>query len=287
MPSDRPDPGIYGWELRRDWAAGLNGGLTRAGLDTIAPADAWFPYYGNQLVQAMGAQEALSRAARGPIDDPVEAAAPQADGTRRLYEQMIVEAASRAGLPAARPAGAEALGDVVQQGLSWLADTTDLDRLLIAAIFRDVAAYLDDERVREAVLERVLQTMPRTGRVVLVCHSLGTVVGMDLLTRLDPGCEVDLLVTAGSPLGLDTVQQRLLSGGPHRPDRVARWFNAWSPIDPVAIGCPLAGHWQGELTEVPVANPVSRAHNIDEYLAHPEVAHVVGAGIALTQPVQA
>ncbi|SEG99240.1 V8-like Glu-specific endopeptidase [Nonomuraea solani] len=269
--------------LRRYWTAGLNGGLTRAGLPTIEPADVRFPFYAEQLIQSMRPLEALPRSPRTAIADPAEAAAPAPGSARRLYEEMIVEAAGRAGMPAARAGNLEGLGDAVHHGLSWLADTTDLDRLLIAAIFGDVAAYLDDQRVREAVLDCVLRDMPRSGRLLLVSHSLGTVVAMDLLTRLDPAVEVELLVTAGSPLGLDSVHRRLLVGGPHRPDRVTRWFNAWCPIDPVAIGCPLIDHWQDGPDESAVSNPAGRAHDIEEYLAHPEVGHAVG--ISLRSPV--
>ncbi|WP_233508237.1 hypothetical protein [Spongiactinospora gelatinilytica] len=168
--------------------------------------------------------------------------------------------------------------------MSWLAGTTGLDRLVIAGIFGDVAAYLDDQRIREAVLDCVLQAMPQDGRLVLVSHSLGTVVAMDLLTRLGPRADVELLVTAGSPLGMDAVNRRLLAGGPRRPDRVARWVNTWCPLDPVAIACPLRGHWPGEPAEIPVANPASRAHDIEEYLAHPEVAQVIGTSLASPAP---
>ncbi|MFC7105631.1 trypsin-like serine peptidase [Nonomuraea rubra] len=246
--------------LRRYWTAGLNGGLTRAGLATITPDDAWFPFYARRLL-------------------PLEAVAPGPGSTGRLYEQLVVEAAGRTGMPGARPGSMEGLGDSVRRALNWLADTTDLDRLLIAAIFADVAAYLDDPQVRETVLDCVLEDLPRAGRLVLVAHSLGTVVAMDLLTRLGPAVEVELLVTAGSPLGLDGVHRRLLLGGPHRPGRVARWFNAWCPLDPVAIGCPLGGHWTGGPDEVAVANPVGKAHDIEEYLAHPEVAQPIGAAL--------
>jgi V8-like Glu-specific endopeptidase len=267
-------------ELRRNWTAGLNGGLTRAGLATIEPADVWFPFYGDRLIQALRPQEAVPRSLEAIVADPVEAVAPRSDTTRRLYEEMIIEAAARAGMPAERPVPAEKLSDAVHQGLSWLAATTDLDQLFIASIFGDVAAYLDDRQVREAVLDCVLERTPQTGRLVLVAHSLGTVVAMDLLTRLDPRVGVDLLVTAGSPLGLDSVYRRLLTGGAERPDRVTHWFNAWCPTDPVAIGCPLSDHWRGELTEAPVINPVDRVHDIEEYLAHPEVAGVIGAQTA-------
>lgn len=266
-------------EVRRNWAAGLNCGLTRAGLPTIVPADACFPFYGRRLVDAMRPLEALQRSPRVAVGDPVEAAAPAAGSTRRLYEQLIVEAAARAGLPPARAPGMEGLSDAVHDGLSWLADTTDLDRLAIAAVFGDVAAYLDDQRVRDAVLDCVLQELPRSGRMVLVSHSLGTVVAMDLLTRLDPAVEVELLVTAGSPLGLDSVYERLISGGPYRPDRVARWLNAWCPTDSVTIGCPLSDRWQDGPDEVPVVNATGRAHDIDEYLAHAEVAQEIGISL--------
>ncbi|MEU7743986.1 endonuclease/exonuclease/phosphatase family protein [Nonomuraea sp. NPDC049158] len=207
-------------QLRRYWTAGLNGGLTRAGLATIAPADVWFPFYAQQLVQAMRTRgEALPRSPREMVDDPVDAAAPGSGATRQLYEQMIIEAADLAGMPAERLVRREGLGDAVHQGLSWLANTTNLDRLLIAATFADVAAYLDDQRIRESVLDCVLQTMPQTGQLVLLSHSLGTVVAVDLLTRLDPRVEVELLLTAGSPLGMDSVYQRLLTGGAQRPRR--------------------------------------------------------------------
>ncbi|MFC5825615.1 trypsin-like serine peptidase [Nonomuraea insulae] len=272
-------------QLRRYWTAGLNGGLTRAGLATIAPADVCFPFYAKQLLAAMRPLESLPRSPLRAVADPAEAMAPAPGSTRQLYEQMIIEAAGQAGMPGAQPGGMEGLGDAVRRGLSWLADTTDLDRLLIAAIFGDVAAYLDDQAVRETVLDCVLRDMPRSGRLVLVSHSLGTVVAMDLLTRLDPAVEVELLVTAGSPLGLDSVHQRLLTGGPHRPDRVTRWFNAWCPIDPVALGCPLAAHWPDGPDEAAVANPAGRAHHIEEYLAHPEVAHPIGASLNAPAPL--
>jgi len=61
---------------------------------------------------------------------------------------------------------------------------------------------------------------------------------------------------------------------------VTQWLNAWCPTDPVAIGCSLSDHWQGEVAETLVTNPVGRAHDIEEYLAHPEVAPVIGVQAA-------
>jgi hypothetical protein len=81
---------------------------------------------------------------------------------------------------------------------------------------------------------------------------------MDLLTRLPDQLNVVELVTADSPLGMDdmdTVFKRLLTGGPHWPDRVGDWVNVWCPADAVAIGCPLWDDWGDRLTEVITNNP--------------------------------
>ncbi|MEV5409033.1 serine protease [Thermopolyspora sp. NPDC052614] len=266
--------------LRRAWTAGLNTGLTRAGLATIEPADVWFPFYGDRLTQAVRPREAAARSLEEIAADPASAAAPPTPSARDLYENLITQAAVRAGMPAERLAPAETLGAppiILHRALSWLAAATALDGLSIALIFADVAAYLDDRQVRESVLAAVMETLPASGRVLLVTHSLGTVVAMDLLTRLNPALDVEMLATVGSPLGLDGVYRRLLIGGPERPARVAHWLNVWCPADPVTIGCPLADDWRGELTEISVTNPVDGAHDIAEYLAHPEVAHAIGA----------
>ncbi|WP_225827832.1 trypsin-like serine peptidase [Streptomyces naphthomycinicus] len=272
--------------LRRDWTAGLNQGLVRAGLPPADPADVWFPYYGDELVRAVAAHEAVPRPAVALDLSPAEALAPASPTARSVYEEMIGEAARTWNLPERGLPEAErlSLDDVVaglHRQLGWLAARSGLDAWTIALVLHDVAAYLDDRSVRDAVLDRVLSTFPEEGEVVLVSHSLGTVVALDLLTRLSPVRTVHL-TTVGSPLGLDSVYGRLLAGGPHRPGTVADWLNAWSPSDPVAVGCPLTGHWAGPLTDLAVINARDRAHDIVEYLSHPEVAGEIGNHLKLS-----
>jgi endonuclease G, mitochondrial len=203
-----------------------------------------------------------------------------------VYASLLEEAAEQAGLPPGTGTEDEFLGGLVgklQKQLSWLANRSGLDEVLIAAVFRDVAAYLDRDDIRRLVLDTVLQSVPTSGRVVLVSHSLGTVVAIDLLTRLPAQVEMVQLVTAGSPLGMDTVSKRLLTGGPQRPDRVRDWLNAWCPADAVAIGCPLRDDWGDRLSEVITNNPKDRAHSIEEYLADGRVAAAVGAALGATR----
>jgi endonuclease G, mitochondrial len=277
--------------LRRSWTGGLNRGLSLAGLAPLDVSTAWYPFYGDVLNAVTQAQEAVALPAL-PADalaeeriDVAEALAPATSSTRHVYEELIAEAARDAGMPetaeTSRPE--EGLFDSVvsklQRQLDWLAGRTGLDDVVIALFFRDVAAYLDRPGVRTAVLDAVRQTLPSTGRVVLVSHSLGTVVGMDLLSDLDPALDVAMLVTAGSPLGMDSVFRRLLSGGPNRPARVRRWVNAFCAPDPVAIGCPLADTWAGQIEEVVTNNPKERAHSIEEYLADARVARRISESL--------
>ena len=61
--------------------------------------------------------------------------------------------------------------------------------------------YLDDEATRANTLHRVLAALPESGPIVLLGHSLGTVIAADLLTRLPARIEVVGVITMGSPAG--------------------------------------------------------------------------------------
>ncbi|MYS92214.1 MULTISPECIES: trypsin-like serine peptidase [Streptomyces] len=274
-------------DLRRQWTSGLNHGLTLAALPTVDPEDVWFPFYGTRLADLVAGRESTAQAVG--LDEVSAAAAAEvfaAESPTGSYEQLLYEAAARAGMPQNGPAATEGFGaglvGALHRPLSWLAARSDLDEWTIATFLRDVDLYLGDSAVRQAVLDSVLETMPATGELVLVTHSLGTVVGMDLLTRLPQGLDPVLLVTAGSPLGLDGVNERLLARGPHRPPKVRDWVNVWCPTDAVAVGCPLADERWGKLTQLAVQNGRDRAHKIEEYLAHTGPAKEIGT--VLTRP---
>jgi endonuclease G, mitochondrial len=262
--------------LRAEWAGGLARGLGAVGRAPLDPARVWFPFYGDVLAELAG-PTAVERTIIEENGAPAAVrAAPSASSARATYAALIEDAASLAGF---RPPSTdrEGFGDLLaglQPALSWLADKSRLDDLFIAVRFRDVALYLDDDATRNRILSTVLETIPSSGPMTLVSHSLGTVVAMDLLTRLPAGVEVRLLVTAGSPLGMDSVNKRLLLGGPRRPD-VGRWINAWCPADAVAIGAPLAPVWGG-VEDVQTAKTGESAHSIVEYLADLRVASAIG-----------
>ncbi|WAZ19648.1 trypsin-like peptidase domain-containing protein [Streptomyces cinnabarinus] len=254
--------------LRREWAAGLNQGLTRAGLPTVNPADTWFPYYGDRLAELIGREESV--VGTPPADDA------------EAYERLLLEAATRAGMPDDVYSAEEGLDSAVRKlrrALGWVAARSDLDEWTIDTVFRDVARYLSEPPVRDGVLDTVAATLPDRGELVFVTHSLGTVVGMDLLGRLPSGIERVALVTVGSPLGMDAVNRGLVAGGPHRPRNVRSWVNAWCPADAVSIGCPLRDPRWGSLDQPEVVNGRDRAHDIAEYLGHATVAGPIGRAL--------
>jgi pimeloyl-ACP methyl ester carboxylesterase len=136
-----------------------------------------------------------------------------------------------------------------RQDLRWRVEraTSDLEQVLgvhaagwsvplaaetVPAVMRTVPQtrrYLEDEATRANTLHRVLAALPESGPVVLVSHSLGTVIAIDLATRLPPGLEVVGMITLGSPAGLLGVHKgsdRLEVLREPSP-QVGWWLNVW------------------------------------------------------------
>ena len=98
-------------------------------------------------------------------------------------------------------------------------------------------------RVRELLKAPLRQMFADGDRVLVIGHSLGSVIIYDALWELthlenNPG-KIDLLLTVGSPLGMRFVQQRLLgfgSAGPASfPGNVRRWVNVAAEGDLTAL----------------------------------------------------
>ena len=118
-----------------------------------------------------------------------------------------------------------------------MSDTLAADA--VATSMRAVASYAHSKRHRHAAWRTVLGQLPAEGNVVVVAHSLGSIVMLDLLHRLPDGLHVDLLVTIGSPMGVRLLRSH--NGGlDHEAefpaDRVGAWVNVFDPGDIVTVG---------------------------------------------------
>lgn len=134
--------------------------------------------------------------------------------------------------------------------------------------------YLDNKKQSRArVLRRILDAVPQAGEVVLIGHSLGSVVALDLCRRLPRDVTVRSIITIGSPAG---------HGGFHRfsdrldvrsaPPNVRAAVNLWSHHDPITFFCGIAHHFPWVLD----ARVDVNGHRSAKYMADETVATAVG-----------
>ena len=289
---------------KRSWLAGLTKGLALAHQPPVNERDVYFPFYGNRIAELV--EDRIARGRPAP-ELELDTAAPTG-----MRDQMVLEAAGRLGFDPATelqftdPELAERVAEVSAEELNWsaglklpvvraalqfIARKTGTAEFVIEEYLTDVAYYLTDREIRGSVLgiarEAFATARKQHDAVVVVAHSLGTVVAYDLLQTADTPRPVSALVTAGSPLGLPAVQHSLIGGTrtakPPVPaldtDSNPRWTNAYDVTDVVALIHPLRDHFQGgprAIRDVVTHNPTG-PHSIEDYLSDPDVALAVSA----------
>lgn len=137
--------------------------------------------------------------------------------------------------------------------------------------------YLADETTRANTLHRVLAALPDSGPIVLLAHSLGTVIAADLLTRLPAAVEVVGVITMGSPAGHPAVHRGSdrLEVLREPPPRVGWWLNVWGSADPVTGLRGISHRFPWVLD---IALPGAR-HPMENYLASEVVARATGRAL--------
>jgi hypothetical protein len=179
-----------------------------------------------------------------------------------------VEAAQQAGeldLTEHLPGGADmlpALADAIGQRM--------LDRIVYLA-----GVLATQPEVKDRCVARVTARLGADTRVV-IAHSLGTVVTVMALGQ-NPGFELPLLVTLGSPLGAPFLQDRLdhVDGVASWPGAVQRWVNVAAVGDRACVEPRLANCF-GPRVEDHMVDNGHRAHEVEPYLN----ASVTGAAVA-------
>lgn len=201
--ADRSDAAVaaYVESRKREWLAGLARGLTLAGHPPLQPDAVYYPFYGNLLADLITAHE------RAGGHAPDLEAAPVAVKAARTRDDLILEAAGELGfrpsrrlartdpdlvapiiaVERARAEGAEAGWSdllkprIVREALQFLAEKTGTSEFLIQQFLRDVAYYLEDDRMRAAVQRVVADAI---GRAVADGHHDLVVIGHRVAQRL-------------------------------------------------------------------------------------------------------
>ncbi len=165
-----------------------------------------------------------------------------------------------------------------------------LKKRLMKSFLREVHHFLFDTEhtprpgetyfVRQDVRKRLLTALQEGAQNgaphIVVAHSLGTVITYDVLKNV-PGCpSIDGVVTFGSPLGLDEVQDQLGDGwskedGYPGETLTGEWVNVYDSLDPVAgLDPKIASDYKraGELVIQDVAqnNGGTWRHDAGKYL---------------------
>lgn len=153
--------------------------------------------------------------------------------------------------------------------------------------------------VREAIIERLISVLRKhkNKKIMLVAHSLGTVITYDALNKKIPDLEIDTLVTIGSPLGqkfvLDNYKKQKTNGSVNKlrvPDNIKKhWYNLADLEDQVALKYRLSDLYEKNSNNLEVAdilvknnysyNGKQNPHKSFGYLRTPEFAEIINAFI--------
>jgi hypothetical protein len=230
-----------GPELTRGWWDALRGGLEVAGFrpaaDNLAETEVRVAFFGD-LFRPKGAL-----AGGEPPYTPADVQpGPERDLLETWYAAALEQDPSLG-----PPEGALGPGRVAAQAM--------VERLLRSPTFarvaqrafignlKQVTAFLTKPNVKEHLLQRVAEEVTPDTRVI-IGHSLGSVVVYEYVARYRPP-QVELLITAGSPLGIPNLVFERLTPPPTRgvgawPGRVPGWVNLADPDDVVALCKQLA-----------------------------------------------
>lgn len=143
--------------------------------------------------------------------------------------------------------------------------------------FRQVRKYLGNADVRAQVLHLILKKLPASGQIVIIGHSLGSVIAADLLQRLPTGLEVVGMLTIGSPLASGRFDvDKLRESMQEPPTNLAWWVNFWNVLDPVAAHRGLSSVYNWMLDFRIGTGFNHHVHDAESYLSHDAVAEAVG-----------
>jgi pimeloyl-ACP methyl ester carboxylesterase len=238
------------------WLTGLSAALVRLGYPDVDPKRVIAPKYAHAL---RGSDERLTIpriSVKQPSRDKVRQ-------NRRDFERRTVALEFRLGRH--------------NQGNGWGGAELVVNGAASLPGFGQVRKYLDNVDIRAQVLQLILKKLPASGQIVIVGHSLGSVIAADLLQRLPAGLDVVGLITIGSPLASGRFDvDRLRDSMQEPPTNLAWWANFWNVLDPVAAHRGLSSVYNWMLDFRIVTGFNHHVHDAGAYLSHDAVAEAVG-----------
>ncbi|ARO87883.1 hypothetical protein EBAPG3_008945 [Nitrosospira lacus] len=287
-------------KLESAWLPALAGGVRDAGFADVADRiwrNAGKP---GSIETRMAFYGSLFLVPGQQGDDPAEFTSEEAQFAQVLALEWLKRAAGRASKRKVRETGELELAYVTRQmgteqgagsvvrgaigslgKISWFAPFgMGFAERFVNRSLAQVTRYLTNDTIRSAALESVFKLIgPETK--ILIGHSLGSVIAYEAAHLMNK--PLPLLLTLGSPLGLQTiVYQRLRPQPPGFPPAVRRWVNIADRDDFIAAepdleglfhaGIPASASFEGGYTVDNGADP----HNSDFYLGKAQIGREVG-----------
>ena len=246
--------------LQAEWEEALGKGLQKAGLQRPADIRVVFPFYGDEL-------DRIVRELEAPLMKDIVTRGAAADN-RELEFRAEMFAEMAAGYAISDEEIQRQFGGEPQERgpLNWkwvqatlrVLDRTPLGDSAIDRFTRDVYVYLTYPAATR-VIDRIVTEKLAPGQWVVVGHSLGSVVGYNVLrdVRDDAGIDVTRYVTVGSPLGVRAVRRRLASPLT-MPACVKDWYNAFDRRDVVAL-------YGLDAQNFPIHPPITNKGTVDNF----------------------
>jgi hypothetical protein len=158
---------------------------------------------------------------------------------------------------------------------------SSISDFIIQHFFHDLDVYyssnLNDQHrsnflARESIREKlaVILRQHKNDEILLIAHSMGSIIAYDVLTQIAPEVTIDTFVTCGSPLGIPIImskikmEQRDKDGQLSVPENISRrWYNLSDLGDRVAINYNLADDFQKNSKGITIID--KQVHNTYEY----------------------
>lgn len=188
---------------------------------------------------------------------------------------------------------------------------------VISRYFNDLEAYYNGTittdnnaiyRTAYVIRQRLYEVLQkhRNDKIMLISHSMGSVIAFDVLTFLARDIRINTLVTMGSPLGLPVVISKIAAEQKQRgiyegrvttpPGVVGNWYNFSDILDKVAFNYRLSDYFnENEAGVRPVdflvvndyeAHGIRNPHKSFGYLRTPEFTEILNTFL-LTEKLSA
>jgi pimeloyl-ACP methyl ester carboxylesterase len=218
------------------------------------------------------------------------------------YKKLDVQSSPRINLNRQRRLGRlEQISDQLFHSDRILTSFEGIADQFIHSRFHDLEVYLrsgtgykeaQNRPIRDVILERLAAMLKkyRTKKIMLISHSMGSIVAYDLLSQPDFPYKIDTLITIGSPLGQPTIMSKFTSENPvtHKikvPDNLKQWINLSDLNDFVALDPTLENdfapsNWGVSPVDIIIQNTynwdgVANPHSAFGYLQSAECASTI------------